>query len=308
MATATKKTVKKTPIEHLCAKLIAKLEAGVAPWRKMYSSYGYAKNYFSDHTYSGINFLTLNFMTDHTIPLYVTRKQLWANNGQLKEGATPEWVFYYKSYTPKKNRDGSPNAEETVRKFSKVYPIFNIEQTTLEWERPHEVCFEHEPIPELEDIIEGNFVDWSIKENDNPHYIPEFDHINMPPKETYEDILYWYKSMMHEMMHRTGHESRLNRVGITELDRSDKQKYGREELIAELGASYIFSKLGLNNEDLFENTAAYLNGWIKLIKEDPYAIQYAASKAEAGVNLMMAAKEAWQCKNPTSNRAKAATY
>jgi len=110
------------------------------------------------------------------------------------------------------------------------------------------------------------------------------------------------------MMHRTGHASRLNRVGITELDRSDKQKYGREELIAELGASYIFSKLGLNNEDLFENTAAYLNGWIKLIKADPYAIQYAASKAEAGVNLMMAAKEAWQCKNPTSNRAKAATY
>lgn len=68
--------------------------------------------------------------------------------------------------------------------------------------------------------------------------------------------------------------------------RFGSDKYGREELIAEIGSAFCLARLGLDAQKCFDNSVAYLNNWMNTIKADPKAIVVAAGKAEKAVNLI----------------------
>lgn len=115
------------------------------------------------------------------------------------------------------------------------------------------------------------------------------DSITLPPAGAFTDpALYWATSL-HEHMHWTGHKDRLNREGITMGGFFGSDRYAFEELIAEMGAAFLCMKVGVKHDALMDNHAAYLQSWVKGLKDDPKALMKAASLAAKGMNYILKA-------------------
>lgn len=63
--------------------------------------------------------------------------------------------------------------------------------------------------------------------------------------------------------------------------------YAFEELIAELGSILIMAHLGLDVEPIQDNSAAYLQSWLKAIKKDPKVLWKAASQASKAFDWLI---------------------
>ena len=74
---------------------------------------------------------------------------------------------------------------------------------------------------------------------------------------------------------------------ISDVINFGSESYSREELTAELGASYLVNAAGLETVTSFGNSAAYINGWLSKLKDDKMLIVGAAGKAEKAVQLIL---------------------
>ncbi|MFD2827166.1 zincin-like metallopeptidase domain-containing protein [Leeuwenhoekiella polynyae] len=121
---------------------------------------------------------------------------------------------------------------------------------------------------------------------DQPAYSPGSDHIRMTPIEAFKSEQSYYSTLFHEMIHSTGHRSRLDRFNIFD----GKKEYAFEELIAELGAVFLCAESGILFETL-QNSAKYLRGWnsrlVKSLEEDNRFFFRAASKSQAGSDYIL---------------------
>jgi antirestriction protein ArdC len=73
--------------------------------------------------------------------------------------------------------------------------------------------------------------------------------------------------MFHELIHATGHASRVGRKGVTGPVHFGSHDYSQEELVAEFGASMLCGVAGIENQTI-ENSAAYIQNWLKVLKGD----------------------------------------
>ena len=89
------------------------------------------------------------------------------------------------------------------------------------------------------------------------------------------------------MVHSTGHDSRLKRIGISEYDGFGSEKYSKEELVAEIGAAFLVNQAGIDNKAAFQNSVAYIQSWAKRLKEDNRLIVSAAAKAETAAKYIL---------------------
>lgn len=121
---------------------------------------------------------------------------------------------------------------------------------------------------------------------DQPVYSPGSDHIRMTPIEAFKNEQSYYSTLFHEMIHSTGHRSRLDRFNLFD----GKKEYAFEELIAELGAVFLCAESGILFQTI-ENSAKYLRGWnsrlVKSLEEDNRFFFRAASKAQAGSDYIL---------------------
>ena len=97
----------------------------------------------------------------------------------------------------------------------------------------------------------------------------------------------------HELTHSTGHKSRLNREGVTKLNPFGSPGYSREELLAEMGASFLSAHVGINYDEITENSAAYLNGWLNVMKADKKFIFKAAAEAQKATDYILNVKRSY---------------
>lgn len=144
-----------------------------------------------------------------------------------------------------------------------------------------EVCeqiVENFPVPKI------NIVH---KDKDNAYYTPLLDIVNMPDMNFFKDAQSYYSTLFHELVHSTGSQKRLAREMGKKF--GDK-KYAAEELIAELGASYLNAESGILYFNI-KNSAAYLKGWRKVLinemKEDNKFFIRASSAAQKAVNYIL---------------------
>jgi len=56
-------------------------------------------------------------------------------------------------------------------------------------------------------------------------------------------------------------------------------EYLKEELVAEMGAAFLCGHAGIENTTI-ENSAAYISGWLKALKNDKILLIQAASAAQ----------------------------
>jgi antirestriction protein ArdC len=122
-------------------------------------------------------------------------------------------------------------------------------------------------------------------------YQPITDLITMPDKdsfvgtETSTAIETYYGTILHELAHWTGHNTRLDR--IISSTRFGSESYAIEELIAELTAAYLCVELGVSSSPR-QDHVNYIASWLKVLKKDNKAIFYAARQAAVAAEYLKA--------------------
>ena len=66
-----------------------------------------------------------------------------------------------------------------------------------------------------------------------------------------------------------------------------KEEYSKEELVAELGAAGMLNLLGIEIPETFKNSTAYIQSWIKALRNDKKMIVMASSKAEKAIAYIL---------------------
>lgn len=112
---------------------------------------------------------------------------------------------------------------------------------------------------------------------------PSEDYVSMPEFGDFKDAEHYYATFFHEAVHWTGHHTRLGR--FKEKVRPTKDEYAYEELVAELGASFICAELGIEQITREDHTA-YLAHWINAMKADKKLIFKAAAAASKASDMI----------------------
>ena len=293
------KQERKSLYELATARIVEQLEeGGVPPWRRTWGSYGLARNLQSDKPYKGVNAFFLNLIAPYRIPYYLTYRQVQEMGGKVKRGSKVEYVYYYRTYYKDENRKTIPlnrleqydlKELEQIR-FLKSFKVFNIESCEgIEWTPPPPVNRDNDPIEEAEAILRTmkeppRIVSVSTEE---AYYAPQSDVINMPGIRQFESSAMYYRTLLHECVHWTGHETRLARPGITERIERGSERYAEEELIAELGSHYLCAVIGIDDEVMREVSVGYLDAWIRRLKEDPGIIFRVAPRAQDAAEFVL---------------------
>ena len=256
--------------------------------------------------YSGSNSFFLQLQTaakGYQLPVYLTFKQAHNLKAHVLKGEKAFPVVYWDMMV--KDKYGKRVSSEEYRAMSKdekkemetipfvkAFPVYNVAQTNLAEVQPERMqkLLDKFKVPELRDT-EGMYAHASLdrmlqtqgwlcpiqadKRVDGAYYSPSGDSIVLPmkaqfnigntPEEIYQGGMEFYSTMLHEMTHSTMTPERLNReMG----GRFGDPKYAKEELVAELTAAMISHSMGFDAK-VTDNSAAYLDSWIGVLKKEP---------------------------------------
>ena len=218
---------------------------------------------------------------------YATLKQWNELGGKVKAGEKGNIVTYWNFINKtEKQEDGS----EKVKSFPilRYYTVFHISQ--VEGVKPLEnIDFANMEVESAEDVKNTYFEREScrlfVEKSDRAYYNPSFDEVHVPELNQFENSDEFYSTLFHEMTHSTGAAIRLDRLSSTAF--FGNEDYSKEELVAEIGSAMLSSVAGLNTEKTFNNSVAYLQSWLRVLKNDPRMIVSAASKAEKAVDYIL---------------------
>lgn len=124
-----------------------------------------------------------------------------------------------------------------------------------------------------------------IQEGASAWYRPGSDLVQIPRPGDFSTGDDYFATLFHELAHATGHPSRLNRHGITEQIQFGSGEYSREELVAELASAFCCATVSLDNS-LLDGAAAYIEGWLDVLKADPKALVIAAAQAQKAADFI----------------------
>jgi len=260
------------------------LEEGVCAWSKPWNSQaGMPRNLFSQRPYRGINVWMLGAQR-YESPFWATFNQVKQAGGSVKKGEKSTPIVFWKKYTSVDKDTG----EEEGRFTLKYYAVFNTAQVegvavpTLE-----QPIFEHTPIEVCEKVV-GNYPNRPtlLHGDSRAYYRPSTDCIVMPDMTAFPQLSCYYSTLFHELTHSTGHSDRLNRPTLVDAVAFGSVNYAKEELIAEMGAAYLCGVCGIANETI-NNSAAYLKGWLKVLRDDPKMLVQAAGQAQRAVDHIL---------------------
>ena len=225
--------------EKITNEIISMIESEkILPWQKPWNVIP-AKNLLSGKAYRGFNSLYLNSQPFKS-PFWMTFLQCKNFWGRVKAGEKSRMVIYWEKSTYEDQDSGK--LESAI--LSKVYFVFNLEQTEgIPENKIPQIQTQHSnPIEEAEAIIQNfpNKPEIFFHNEDKAYYSPSRDIISLPAKESFKILEDFYQTMFHESCHSTGHSSRLNRKGVNEKNRFGSEAYSKEELIAELGAAFLW--------------------------------------------------------------------
>lgn len=274
-------------------KIIADLEQGQLTWQKPWSA-GNSESAtlrplrHNGTPYGGINVLMLwsaAIRGGYGSPFWMTFKQAQDLGAHVRKGERGSPVVYANTIT-KSEQDEDGTDKEQRFGFIKAYTVFNCEQ--IEGLDDHFYAGAEPSVGANDSIAHADsFVSQTgakiFHGGTRAYYCSATDHIQVPYMGAFRSSETYYATLAHELVHWTKHRSRLDRnFGQT---RWGDQAYAREELVAELGAAFLCADLGLNpNRDI--NHAAYIQAWLKILKNDKRAIFTAAAHAHRAVHYL----------------------
>jgi len=273
--------------EIVTNRIIELLEAGTVPWHQPWSDAGEPQNVITKIPYRGFNLLLLASL-GYSRNLFLTYRQAKEMGAMIRKGEKPFPIVFWKWPEAKPDENGKKPVEK-VRPILRYYQVWNIEQCE---DIPEHLL----PPPEMpNDPIEvcENIVLMMPKcppithVGKKAYYKPEEDVINIPKIKAFDSSEDYYATLFHELVHSTGHASRLNRKDS--MKTLDIEAYSMEELVAEIGACFLASVAGLP-EDAINQGAAYIEGWLNVLRDDKRFIVFASTQAQKAVDFIMSRK------------------
>ena len=280
-------------------RIIASLKAGVIPWEKpwqtpRFSGGPFPRNLRTGKPYRGINIMLL-WSCGYSSPFWLTFNQAKQLNGSVRKGEKGAQIVFYKQlHNRQKTDDEQTGKEDGHAPFVLTYhTVFNTDQcdglTLPQIEQPTQ-SNEVEVDETCEAIVSGwcgrPRLQLTSKMEYRAYYRPSTDSVHMPARARFADAPHYYSTLFHELIHSTGHESRLNR---TFGARFGDDLYSKEELVAEMGAAFLCAIAGIANENTERNTTAYIQNWISKLAEDHRLVVQAASNAQRAVDSILGA-------------------
>src|ERR1041384_2769441 len=282
----TNQTSKNDVYQIVTNRIIEQLEKGVVPWKRPWTAAGLPQNLITRKPYRGINVMLLasaNFSQN----FFLTQKQAEELGGKIKDGQKAQIVVYWK----REEKENETSGEKRVQSFLRYYRVYNISQCEglPEDKLPH-VDLQNQPILECQEIVDGMPNCPPIQQvEDCAYYHPVHDYVNMPPMKSFLHSEAYYSTLFHELVHSTGHTSRLNRKELMQTKPFDSEMYSFEELVAEIGASFLNSLTGIEQKE-FQQNASYIQGWLKKMRNDKRLVVLASVQAQKAVDFILAIK------------------
>ena len=281
-------TAKNEIYSQVTEQIIADLEAGTVPWEQPWNGgFSLPRNGSTQNFYSGINILILWMRQKKACfssSQWLTFNQAKTLGGSVKKGEKATRILFYSPLKIEEKNDAG-NVEEKTISMLKVHSVFNLTQiegleSLIEIERGTAQRSEPEICIEAEKVLQNSGAKVSFDGGPMAFYDIASDSIHMPEKTMFKDQLGFYGTLLHELTHWTGAETRLNRkLESTKV----KSQYAAEELVAELGSSFLCAHVGLKYTT---QHASYINEWLKVLREDKGAIFRAASQARVATEFL----------------------
>ena len=271
-------TLKKDVYQDITNKLIAKIEeGGFAAWRKSWQGMTSLPTRSTGEHYKGINLFILG-MAGRKNPNWFTYNQAKQLKAQVKKGEKGTTIVFYK---PLKITDKISEKEKTIPML-KTHTVFNAEQIdglAEKWFPTFDAKHFEPRIAEAETFLDNSGARISHG-GAKAFYRPSTDQIVLPEYDQFNNAVSYYGTALHELIHWTGSEKRCDRNLKNSFGTKD---YAREELVAEIGATFICATLNLEQE-IREDHVAYLSVWLEVLKGDKKAIFKAASLAQKAID------------------------
>jgi antirestriction protein ArdC len=296
---------------EITGRIIDQLEKGNIPWRRPWTAQlDWPKNFSTGKEYSGLNTILMS-ISGFTSPYWLGFKQCEQLGGKIIKGSKATKIIKWNIVRL--------DAERNHIRFDqkrKQHKAVNKDGKLLYWLPDHDLHLTHKfmrpmclnvfnaeqitgidfPQPKTRQI---NTMEAAEKIIDNmpqkppitfagarAAYRPGLDSVIMPPRNSFKTTEGYYSTLFHELIHSTGHNSRLNRKTITSANQGfGSADYAKEELVAELGASFLCGKVAIE-EYVIENASAYIANWLKALKDDKRLIVNAAAQAEKAAKFI----------------------
>jgi len=277
------------------------LEEGTVPWRQPWKGGKIPMSFQTKRPYRGMNVWFLNSVAIHrgyTSNWWVSLKSVkkakgWIKDDEFKKSVTV--IFCrpkrYEVETDEVDEQGQPVKEERMSFIYFYHTVWNMDQvegmTAPDADQDAEERTPNQILEEAQAIIDGYQNGPEISHGGTrAFYRPSDDSVTVPEMELFQDSENYYHVMYHELAHSTGHGSRLGRKGVMDLTMFGSHDYSKEELVAEMGAGFLGALVGLTPRTI-DNTAAYIQSWLKALNDDKRLLVYAASKGQAAAEHIL---------------------
>lgn len=319
---------KQKPAEIIAKQFLNKiLESNIMPWEMPWDSEP-CVSVSSNKSYGGrYNRWRLRYeqhISNYSSNLWGTYNAWKKLNRNVKKDEKSTIVMsnfmnYYKdkkkvSYT--KYKEMTIDQKKGVNQFLSIgyHRVFNFDQTNGEElpKRFNKVEFEKYQIEDIDTIIENMPNSPKIVHGcDQAYYSSTHHTINMPNQEDFIKkadkfhknkslgIPLYYSTLMHEIIHSTGHPSILKR---NMEGGKGGTAYALEELTAEIGTNMLMQHFEINTDKTDAHSISYIKGWskafqqknkenreekIEMLKENYQALIKACTQAEKAIEHIL---------------------
>jgi len=253
-------------------------------WTRPWAGHsGMPQNPITGTIYTGGNSMILTWNSpDPSDPRWSTYKGWASKDMQVKKGEKATHITYYnqswKNETTGKYSKTTPANTDGWRKVGilRGYAVFHATQVdgAPVWEQPF---IEDLPVEDHREWFQTLGADWIEKPSDMAYYSPSQDQIVTPESTQFHNIEGWWGTVAHEHIHWTGAKNRLGR---------EKDSYAFEELVAELGATFLACAKGIETEPRADHIS-YIKSWLSALENDPNFIWKASSQASKAMNYIL---------------------
>jgi antirestriction protein ArdC len=279
-------------------RLIAEIETGghgkwSKPWTQVIAGSGIGTNAQTHLAYKGFNQFILMVTAaaaGYTIPIWATYKQWIALGGQVKRGehgtVLVKWGVTYRCHgcDYRSGKAPCPKKGHLPDEYwwASPFTVFNVaQQEGFAYELP-DLGDEPTRLKAVEDFIEATGAEIKHLPSNEAFYSRITDVITLPLREQFTTPEGYYGTALHELTHWTGHDSRLAReMG----KRFGDNAYAAEELVAELGATFLAARHGVETEPHIEH-ARYLSSWLTVLRADSKNLYHAAKAAQEAADFL----------------------
>ena len=279
--------------QRVTDQIIADLEKGELTWLTPWSAGGGKRlielpERHDGTRYQGVNILMLWMAASRggfSSPIWMTYRQAIGYGAHVRTGEQGSTIVYANTYKNFMVNEKGEEEEQHVP-FLRHYTVFNVDQiedlptrfyATKAANLSPKARIQHADrfFSSLGADIQHGTLDAFYSPKKDQIYVPEFELFHYPEA--------YYATLAHEVIHWTSHNSRLNRD--CRKSQGDDEGYAREELVAELGAAFLCADMSLKPQPSADH-AAYIQGWLKIFRNDKRAIFSAAAHAQRAVNYL----------------------